>query len=467
MTFTPPLCQIALSVIDLRRTERWFREGLGFLPAGGDRALMRSPVAGRVQGLPRAASTCWWLVGRNPWFQLELFQFERPIAKLMRADARACDIGYSRIGVHVADFDAALTRLAHLDSPPLADPVGPPGERRACARSPDGVFVELMEKDPLAGTIAGERRDCRAAVRSVSLSTPDLDETIRVLTEGFGLEKSPLRLNEPERETIWGLAGAETRAETFRAGDVLVEAVQYLSPAGTPRPHGYRICDQGILNVAFGARSRGDFRSVVARCRKTGLRPNSRPFETPGAGVVYFNDALGFSFEVLWMRPGGADRAYGFEPRPVAARPAADTHAIAHRMRIDAPPEKIWSLLADHDGMASWSGFSSVRRTCAGAGDPNGYGAQRTMTGTPGRIVEEITAFDPPREMRYRLIEGGPVTCHQGEIRINPTTDGAELEWTIRFRPKIPGAGRILQTVLGRMLRTMLEEEFRRQASRR
>ena len=61
-----------------------------------------------MQGLPRAASTCWWLLGRNSWFQLELFQFERPIAKLMPADFRPCDIGYTRIGIWVEDFDAHL-----------------------------------------------------------------------------------------------------------------------------------------------------------------------------------------------------------------------------------------------------------------------------------------------------------------------------------------------------------------------
>jgi hypothetical protein len=76
--FTPPLNQIAFSVVDLRLTERWFREGFGLLAAGGSRALMRGPQAAKVQGLPRAASTCWWLLGRNSWFQLELFQFRSP-----------------------------------------------------------------------------------------------------------------------------------------------------------------------------------------------------------------------------------------------------------------------------------------------------------------------------------------------------------------------------------------------------
>src|SRR5690348_521053 len=80
------LCQVAFSVIDLAITERWFREGLGFWPAGGARAAMRGPLASAVQGLRRVASTCWWLVDRNEWSQLELFQFERPLARLMPPD---------------------------------------------------------------------------------------------------------------------------------------------------------------------------------------------------------------------------------------------------------------------------------------------------------------------------------------------------------------------------------------------
>lgn len=149
MSYVPPLNQIASSVSDLRLTECWFREGCGLLPAGGSRLMMRGPLAAAVQGLPGAASTCWWLVGRNPWFQIELFQFERPLARSMPADFRPCDIGYTRIGLWVADFDATLERLARRGSAPLAPPLGAQGDRRACVRNPDGVFVELMERDPV------------------------------------------------------------------------------------------------------------------------------------------------------------------------------------------------------------------------------------------------------------------------------------------------------------------------------
>src|SRR6266496_2099968 len=167
MAFVPCLSQIALSVVDLALTERWFREGFGFLAAGGARLMARGPLPSRIQGLPKVASTLWWLVGRDRSSQLELFQFERPLAKLLPADFRPCDIGYTRIGLWVRDFDATLARMRAQ------------GHRRACVRNPDGVYVEIMEDDPLAGKLSVGRDDCPVAIRSVTMLVPDLEQTTR------------------------------------------------------------------------------------------------------------------------------------------------------------------------------------------------------------------------------------------------------------------------------------------------
>lgn len=118
--FQPPLSQIALSVVDVRRTEHWFREGLGFLASGGARRVMSTPFIGSVQGYLWAKSTAWWMVSRNSWFQLELWQFQRPTSKLLPADFRSCDTGYTRMGIHVNNFSATLERLAKLGSLPLS-----------------------------------------------------------------------------------------------------------------------------------------------------------------------------------------------------------------------------------------------------------------------------------------------------------------------------------------------------------
>ena len=461
--YIPPLCQIAFSVVDLKLTERWFREGFGLVAAGGSRALTRGPLAGRVQGLPGAASTVWWLVGRNSWFQLELFQFERPIAKLMRPDFRPCDIGYTRIGIWVEDFDVTMNKLAGLGSKPLTPPLGGPGGRRACVRNPDGVYVEIMEDDPLPEFNRRGRLDCPAAIRSVTMSVPHLADGADYFGRGIGLKASGVTLHTPEHEALWGLPGATRESRLFDGGEVLVEVVHYLDPVGRPRANDYRICDQGILNIAFGARRKPDFDAVYRRAEAFGATPNCKPVHLPGAGVVYVNDKHGFSVEILSTKPGLADRLVGFEPRPLHKRPDPDTRSIQHRVKIKAPPAEVWAAITDQDNMAQWIGFSPVTVLREGWTERHGAGSERLMQGPPGvgKIVEQVIATTPHQSLRYRVIKGSPFTSHQGEITLTESGELTELHWCIRFRPKVTGTGAILQPLLQRMLTTMMDEHLK------
>ncbi|MGA8544776.1 MAG: SRPBCC family protein [Mycobacterium sp.] len=462
--FAPPLNQIAFSVVDLRLIDRWFREGFGLLPSGGSRALMRGRLAANVQGLPRAASTCWWLLGRNSWFQLELFQFERPIATLMPADFRPCDIGYTRIGIWVEDFDATMKKLAGLGSQPLADPMGERGGRHACVRNPDGVYVEIMEDDPLPQLNQRGRIDCPAAIRSVTLSVPQLSDVAAFFEEGIGLKASTATLHTPEHEALWGLAGATTKSRLFDAGEVLIEVVQYLDPVGKPRPHDYRLSDQGILNIAFGARRKADFNAVYRHAEAFGAQPNCRPVHLPATGsVVYVNDPHGFSVEILRTKPGLADRIFGFKPRPVGKRPDPDTRRIDHRIIISAPADKVWDAITDQDNMARWIGFDPVVVRKEGWTQRHGAGTERLMQGPRGvgQVVEQVLATTPLQHLRYRVIEGSPLSNHQGEVTLKQSGAQTELVWSIRFRPKVAGTGALLQKVLQARLRTMLNEHLK------
>lgn len=322
------LNQIAFSVVDLKRTDAWFRTAFGLLPAGGTRSF-RGPLASHVQGLPRAASTCWWLVGRDDYLQLELFQFESPLAKPLPADYRPCDIGYVRIGLWVLDFDATLARLTALHSPPLTAPIGARGCRRACVRSPDGVFVEVMEDDPLAGRAdrgRPVRPECSAAPRYVTLSVPDLGQSRRFFAGALQLPEG-VALHGPEHEALWGLAGADREVAVLDAGDVLLELVQYIDPPGRPWPPDYRISDQGLLNIAFGYRGMRRMMADYRRCREAGARPNGFPLHSPAWGVVYVNDVQRFSVELLWVRRWW-DGRMGFLPQAPEGRPAPAAPAL-------------------------------------------------------------------------------------------------------------------------------------------
>jgi catechol 2,3-dioxygenase-like lactoylglutathione lyase family enzyme len=294
------LAQIAASVTDLRRTHAWYRDVLGFSEAGGTNTFV-GPIASMVQGLPRAASVCWWLVGTQDLFQLELFQFRSPKARPLPADWRPCDIGYTTLGVEVSGLDEALERLRASGTPPLTDPMGERGSRRVCVRDPEGVLVELLEGS------AGP------AVPFVTLSVPDLEASVRTFRDGLGLEPAK-PIHGPGHEALWGLEGARSERVALRSGDVTIELARYEEPVGRPWPEGYRISDQGLLNIAFGFRSRREFEEVVKRCREAGLQPNGPVLRLGAWSVVYVNDPQGFSIELLRVAPWYEGRM-GFKPR--------------------------------------------------------------------------------------------------------------------------------------------------------
>jgi len=263
-----------------------------------------------------------------------------------------------------------------------------------------------------------------------------------------------------------GLAGATPENRLFDGGEVLIEVVQYLDPAGRPRPDDYRLSDQGILNIAFGARSKADFTKVYRRAEAFGAKPNFRPVHLPGAGagsVVYVNDPHGFSVEILRTTPGRADRIFGSEPRPLHKRPDPDMRRIEHRITTNAPVDMVWEAITDQDTMARWIGFDPVTVRKEGWTQRHGAGCERVMQGPRGvgKVVEQVIATSPLQRLRYRVIEGSPLTCHQGEITLKPTGDQTELVWSIRFRPKVAGTGALLQIVLQARLHVMLDAHLK------
>ncbi len=257
-----------------------------------------------------------------------------------------------------------------------------------------------------------------------------------------------------------GLAGALTRSSVLTAGSVLVELVQYLDPIGRPRRAGYRISDQGIVNIDFGVRCRRDHRRLDHHARTAGARENSRPVHLPGAGVVYVNDPSQFSIELLGSSPA-SDRRWGFTPRPAGRRPRADTHAVERTVQIAAPAQTTWDVIAKHETMPEWLGLGSVRRPVAGAPNPDGRGSERLIRLSGASITEQVIAYEPPTSYRYRVTKGSPFICHHSEIRLRPHGNHTTLTWTIPFRPKLSGTGRPLASaqswVLGRVLRSGLK----------
>jgi catechol 2,3-dioxygenase-like lactoylglutathione lyase family enzyme len=299
VTAGPPICQLALSALDLERSVRWYRDGLGLLPAGGRAG--GGEVVARLQGLPASAFEVAWLVDRQAGFQLEIFRFHEPTPRVVDRDVH--DIGYAAVGIHVDDLQRTLARLAWLGSEPLGAPTGEPRARRIRVRDPDGVHIELMEDDPRQpGVERRTRPQVPSVIRSITASVPDLAHARRFWGDTVGLVPGPaLHHDEPggERTALWG-------------SDIALELVEHTSPRGSDRPAGNRISDQGIVNIAIGGMEVAAYEAVLERTRRGGYLHHPEA-DLPGARAVYLEDDQGFSLELLYRSPETAHTA-GFVP---------------------------------------------------------------------------------------------------------------------------------------------------------
>lgn len=131
--------------------------------------------------------------------------------------------------------------------------------------------------------------------------------------------------------------------------------------------------------------------------------------------------------------------------------------------RYPVPPEILWGIVTDHEGMSRWLG-ADVRVVAASA--EGGVGTVRRISAGPLRIDEEVVAWDPPRRMVYRIVRGLPLRYHRGEVRVAPWGDGeSELAWEITIASGIPKLADAIATLLRRRinrglrtLREILEE---------
>jgi catechol 2,3-dioxygenase-like lactoylglutathione lyase family enzyme len=317
----PQIVQLGVCSDDLPQTVRMYTEVFGFAEAGG-RVLWGDRLS-QIQALgdPEARFTMWWLVGRQDLFQLEIFQHARPAQKPLPADWRPSDLGWVRFGIAVPDFDGVLARLQAFGVRTLTEPAERDGLRRACFRDPAfGTIVEVMEDgEALPGGIRPRFYDLVPAVVYAAVSVADLDRARRFFVDTLGLAEEPGDvLHSPESEALWGLEGASRESFVVRAGDVLLEVVRYDDPPGRPKPDGYLLSDQGIMNAALGFREEAALHETFDRIEAGGYRAN---VPAPrGFGGTYVNDDQGTSLELL-LAPREYDQTLGFVPSPVFYRP--------------------------------------------------------------------------------------------------------------------------------------------------
>jgi catechol 2,3-dioxygenase-like lactoylglutathione lyase family enzyme len=378
------------------------------------------------------------LVDQQDYFQLEFFQFYRPRSKPKPADWRPCDIGYNMVGFYVRDFDKVRYAAAALSDRLVAQPHGNAGDRRLCLQDPEGNWIEIMERDPIAqieGTAPGiVRPELLSAARFMRLSVPDLDESRSAFVEAMGLiEVQDFALHGPEDEGRWGLEGAETRSLLLRSDNFLLELVEYRSHHPQPRPEGYQICDQGFMNVAMGYRETDQFDRAFEHATQNGMAPNGEPVDIGMFRVMYVNDARGFSVEMLNARKRLWSLS-GFNP---------GEPYVENEIQIAASAGKTWAALTDHAALGNWTIFrGEILRP--GVDSPNGPGCIRELKTFGTRITEEIIDWEEGRHYSYKLRTGAPFKWHQGDIFVSEQNGISRVRWAIRFQSRIPFTGKLI-----------------------
>src|ERR1700709_293091 len=115
--------------------------------------------------------------------------------------------------------------------------------------------------------------------------------------------------------------------------------------------------------------------------------------------------------------------------------------------------------------MSRWTPLRRVVMEAGGSPEPNGVGAVRALHLVGPPIREEVTAFEPERRLGYRALSGIPARDYNGEVVLEPTPEGTRFQWTISFKPALPGAQFPIAAAIGRTARGLAKEATKRGAA--
>jgi hypothetical protein len=109
---------------------------------------------------------------------------------------------------------------------------------------------------------------------------------------------------------------------------------------------------------------------------------------------------------------------------------------IAHTAHSAASPAEVFALLGDASTWPDWSQFTSFTLERPGTEHPQGVGAIRELKTRISTVHEEITAFEPDRQVSYRLLSGLPLRDYEADVLLVPQGGGTDIIWRSRFEPQ-------------------------------
>ncbi|MCX6402078.1 MAG: SRPBCC family protein [Propionibacteriales bacterium] len=128
---------------------------------------------------------------------------------------------------------------------------------------------------------------------------------------------------------------------------------------------------------------------------------------------------------------------------------------------VKKPVDHVWSVLADHEGMANWGPGMKVTLDNPGSPTPGGVGTVRRIS-APGpmpAIVEEITVFEPGKRLGYKALSGVPFKNYHGEVVLSPVAGGTKIDYSVSL--DLPVIGVLPATAVAQTLMRLLARAAR------
>lgn len=115
---------------------------------------------------------------------------------------------------------------------------------------------------------------------------------------------------------------------------------------------------------------------------------------------------------------------------------------VERSVDIAASPERVWSIIADHEGWPRW--FDALDRVEVTAG-ATGVGGGRRVTLSRITLDEEFTAWDPVEHFAFAVVGSKVPILHTmaESVRIERTDDGCRVVYRQGLQAK-RGAGPLL-----------------------
>lgn len=124
-------------------------------------------------------------------------------------------------------------------------------------------------------------------------------------------------------------------------------------------------------------------------------------------------------------------------------------------------------VIADARSWAGWGPWGETALEREGTLSPDGVGAvrrfrsTRRLAGRPVVTREEVTVFEPPSVLGYKLLSGLPLRNYEARISLFDDGEQTAIHWRAEFNPKVPGTGGLLRRELGKVIAELAESAAR------